>query len=398
MPKLSKRLIDELIETGGEKVVFDGKLPGFGVRVKASGVASFLVQYRNAAGRSRRLTLGRYGVLTAEEARTLARQHLADAASGKDPAQSKSAMRAAPTVSDLLDRYLTDHAEVHKKPTSITEDRRIIDRNLRPVVGKAKVADLTRADVAALHHGLRKTPYVANRVLAVLSKACSLAEVWGLRPDGSNPCRLVRRFREQARERFYSPDELSRLGAALGAAERNGSELPGVCTAIRLLALTGCRVGEILALRWDWLNHARGTIEFPDSKTGTKVVPLPAQAMLLLSNIHSAGHFVVHGMHNDRPLPRKTLKSGWRRLSKAAELQDARLHDLRHTVGTYAGHGGHNAFVVRDLLGHKSLAMTSRYVERDDDPVRAAADEVSDRIARAMDGETGEIVSMSTGG
>jgi integrase len=223
----------------------------------------------------------------------------------------------------------------------------------------------------------------------------NLAEIWGLRPTHSNPCRGVRPFPERKRERFLNADELSRLGAAL--ADETHPELPSVITAVRLLALTGCRVGEILALKWDHVDLKAGLLRLADAKAGPRNVTLGAPAISLLAELpKDRSSYVVWGSKPDMPLTIWTLEDAWKRIREAAKLTDARLHDLRHTVGTYAGQAGLNAFIVRDLLGHKTLAMTGRYVERDADPMRAAADSVSGRIAAAMAGEKGaEVVPFS---
>jgi len=240
VPKLTNRTIDALApDPAGEIFVWDDEMPGFGLRVKSSGRKTFIVQYRNSQGRSRRVTVGAYGRLTPLEARKEARLVLADVERGLDPAEQRETSRAAPTVSEFCDRYLADHAEVHKKAKSISQDLRMIERFVLPELGGRKLADVSRADVYNLQRSLRSTPYQANRLLALLSKMMNLAERWGLRPDGSNPCRHVEKFKERKRERFLSADELARLGVVLAQVERERSMLSSIVPAIRLLPAVG---------------------------------------------------------------------------------------------------------------------------------------------------------------
>ena len=394
MSKLSQSVVTRTKPAKSDVFVWDSKLPGFGLRVKPSGVRSFIIQYRNAGGRSRRYTIGRHGVLTPEEARTEAKQLLGQIAKGADPASGRSSARKAPTMGELADRYLREHAEPHKKPSSVAEDRRLIEARVKPKLGAMKVGDVARADIAKLHHALRATPYEANRTLALLSKMFSLAELWGLRADGTNPCRHVKRYRESKRERFLSADELGRIGKALTEAERSRSESEGVIAAIRLLALTGCRLSEILVLRWDHVDLEKSALRLPDAKAGARIVPLGAAARALLAKLPKHGIYVAAGDDLDGPLSVWVVEKAWGRLRTAAKLADVRLHDFRHTVGTYGGQAGFNAFVVRDLLGHKTLAMTGRYVERDIHPLRTAADAVSGRIAAAMQGNVANVAKL----
>ncbi len=336
-----------------------------------------------------------HGEITVDQARKTARQWLAEARKGNDPGGDRQAARNALTVAALADRYLTEHAEPHKKASSTAEDRRLIKANIKPRLGSVKVASVQRSDVSSMHHNMLSTPYEANRTLALFSKMFSLAEVWGLRPDASNPCRHVRRFPEKRRERFFTENELEKIGKTLAEADRTGAELPGVVAAIRLLALTGCRRGEVTSLRWDEVDLQSGLLLLEDAKAGARDVPLGERAISLLSKLPRKGPYVVHGPNPLRPLSTGTLENAWARIRERAGIKNARLHDFRHTVGTYAGQAGLNAFIVRDLLGHKTLAMTGRYVERDIDPVRDAANQVARRVDAALRGEKSEVVQLA---
>jgi integrase len=252
-----------------------------------------------------------------------------------------------------------------------------------------------------LHGSLVSTPRQANHVLAILSKMLNLAEAWELRPGGSNPCRHVRRYRENARERFLSAAELKAVGAILRDLEAAGKIRSEVAGCIRFLALTGSRLSEAVGLTWDAIDTKAGIWRLPDAKAGARTVPLGAPALALLAALPHDGDrvFPVTAIAVERawsgeraqPKIRKKARPGIRDL---AGVSDARLHDLRHTVGTYAGGAGLNSFIVRDLLGHRTMAMAGRYVNRNVDPLREAADAVSGRIAAALDGKVAEVVPL----
>ncbi len=387
--KLTKRLVETLTAEGGcERWIWDKELPGFGLRVKPSGVKAYVVQYRNAQRRPRKITLGRHGVLTPEEARRMARQMLAAIERGEDPAEQRRANRDAVTIADLCDRYLAEHVDVHNKPSTRAQVHRMVETKIKPALGQRPIESVTRADIANLHSRMRAAPYEANRVVAALSKMFNLAELWGLRPDGSNPCRHIKRNRESKRERFLIDEELSRLGEVLTEMEREGIERPAAILIIKMLAFTGCRCSEILNLRWEYIDLDRGVIRLPDAKAGARTVPLATPALALLASVPTRAPEgpVWIDEATGRPMTYEQVNRAWRRVRSRAKLEGARMHDLRHTVGTYAGQAGLNAFMVRDLLGHKTLAMTGRYVSKHTDPLRAAADHVVGRIASALSG------------
>ena len=392
MARITKSMIDRLEAGTSDVFIWDTELPGFGLRLKPSGVGSFLIQYRNADRRSRRLTIGRYGVLTVDEARREARQLLAAVARDDDPAAARSDRGAAPTVADIAARYMEEHAKAHKKASSQAEDARQLEKNVLPVLGNMKVAGVTRDDIARLHHSMRDRPYAANRMLALVSTMFNLAERWGLRPDGSNPCRHIKKFREEKRERLLNGDELRRLGAELAKAEAGNRIYPGIVLAIRLLALTGCRRGEILSLRWEDVDLEAGRAQLRDAKAGPRPVALGAPAVALLAKQERFGEFVVFASDPHSPMSKYTLAQAWHRIRQRAGLSDVRLHDLRHLYGSMAGGAGFNQFIVRDLLGHSDIQTTGRYVHRNEDPLRQAADLVAGRIAAELEGvEIAEI-------
>ena len=395
MPKLTKRIVDAARpEPAGDVFLWDDALPGFGLRVKPSGTKTYLVQYRNDGGRTRRLAIGRHGVIATEQAREKARAVLVDVTKGADPSAERQARRAAPTVAALCDRFLDEYGVERKKPRSLTEDRQNIDRFIRPALGTMKVQAVTRGDVLKLHHGLKATPYQANRMRACLSKMLNLAELWGLRPDGSNPCRHVKPYAEMKRERFLSAAELARLGDTLAEADRTATEPAPVIAALRLLILTGCRLSEVLTVRWEHVDFESRCLRLPDSKTGAKVVHLNAPALEVLSRLPrvDGNPYVIVGRAEEARL--NDLERPWRRIRARAGLECVRLHDLRHSFASVAAGLGEGLPMIGKLLGHTQAATTHRYAHLASDPVKAATEKVGAALAGMMTGHRAEVVPM----
>lgn len=398
MPKLTKRIVDSLQPADKDQVVWDSKMPGFGIRVMPSGVKSYVIQYRNAHGRSRRMTVGRHSVLTVDEARKEAKQFLAAVDKGRDPVAARRAERDAPEFKELCKRYVEEHVEVKNRPSTIKEFKRLVEKRIEPGLGHLKVSAVTRTDIAKLHRSMNKTPRQANIVLSVLSKMFSLSEVWGMRPDGSNPCLRIERYPEVTRERFLSDEELKKLGKALDKSDRSepfddGKCLkvgPEVANALRLLALTGCRASEIVSLKWAYVDFTNNVLWLPETKTGARGHTIGAYAIALLSGLdrEEGAEWVFPSERTGTHITVNAASQAWRRIREKAGLEGIRLHDLRHTVGTYAGQTGANAFLVRDKLGHRQISTTARYVNQDSDPLKALSDTVESRIQAALDGES----------
>lgn len=379
MVKITKRVVDAAGATGKLYSLWDEALKGFGLRITPAGIKSYVVVYRNAHHRQRWYTIGRAGVLTPDEARNQARQLLASVHRGEDPAADRQATIKSIDVNAMLDKYLAEHVRIYNKESSRIEVERILKNHIRPGVGRLKVADVHRSDLMRLHHNMRKTPRTANYARAILSKAFNLAEQWGMRPERSNPCVHVPKYPEAKRDRFLSSDEIAQLGSVLAHVEATGGEPLEVVQAVRLLILTGCRLSEILNLRWTNIDADSGSLNLADSKTGARGHAVGAPVLALLQEMaeKSSSEWVVpHPGNTSRPLQKTTIEKAWRRMRSEAELPDVRLHDLRHTLGTHAAGHGANAFLIRDKLGHADVRTTDRYVNRDNAPLR----ELSDRV------------------
>ena len=382
--KITKRLVDTAVAVERDKVIWDTDLPGFGLRCRAGGAKFYVLKYR-AGGRARWYTIGRHGgPWTPATARREARRLLGEVAAGRDPAGLRDAGRRALTVVQLGERFLSDYVPHHCKLSTAREYRRSVELFITPALGRHAVSDVTRADVARLHHDMRDTPYQANRTLGVLHKMFNLAEMWVLRPDGTNPCRHVQKFKERRRERFLTEDELARLGDALIKAERDEIASAPAIAALRLLMFTGARLSEILTLRWDFVNETRQCLALPDSKTGPKILYLNPPALDVLAALPrvEGNPYVIVGYKSGGHLA--DLQKPWRRIRKLADLNDLRIHDLRHSFASIGVAGGLSLPIIGKLLGHSQAATTYRYAHLADDPVRQASDMISAKIATAI--------------
>ncbi len=396
--KLTKRVVESIKAPDRDVIVWDTELLGFGVRVRPSGRRTYVLKYRVGGGRSgtaRKPSIGIHGNITCDEARGIAKSWLAEVAKGGDPGGDRKARRQAATITELCEQYLRDYAEGHKRASSIAEDRRLIEQRLKPSLGQVRVPDLSRTEVNRFHQALRSTPYEANRSLALLSKMMNLAEVWGFRPDGSNPCRHVKRFPEKKRERFLTSAELARLGDTLAAVENLQTESIAAIAAIRLLILTGCRLSEILTLRWAFVDFENTCLQLPESKTGEKTVYLSAPALEVLNALGPGepDTWVLPGLRTGTHF--KSLHGPWRRICARSGLDNVRLHDLRHSFASVGAGAGLSLPMIGKMLGHTQAATTQRYAHLAADPVRQATEQVGATIAAAMSGSNAEVVELS---
>jgi integrase len=382
--KLTKRLVESTTAKDKAVVIYDTEIAGFHCRISSSGKRVYALYYRTRSGRQRRPTIGPHGPLTCEQARLIARNWLVDVANGGDPSANRIAARRAPIMADLADRYLKEHAIPNKKPSSVDRDVGLLRLWILPNLGQIKVAELTRADIYGLRNKMSHRPTSANLALALLSKMMNLAEAWALRPDGSNPVRHVDKYRTKKRQRYLSPAELVRVAEALDAVEADGSEFPSAIPALRLLILTGCRLGEILNLRWAEVDLQERCLRLADSKTGDKLVYLSQSALKVLQRIPRSPDtaYVIFGRRPAKHLVE--IRRVWYRVRSLACIDDVRIHDLRHTYASVGVSAGLSLPIIGGLLGHSQPQTTARYAHLYADPIRAATELIGDRLAALM--------------
>jgi integrase len=400
MPILSDALVRALPIPGrGNKITWDSGDPkkcvtGFGTQVTARGHRAFVLRYY-IAGRERRMALGDYPVWSVAAAREEAKRLRREIdRGGYDPLAERIADREAPTVADLIHRYLTEHA-VRKRERSRIEDERLIRQWIAPALGARKVADLRRADLERLHRKITEhgTPTRANRCLTLLSTMFSCAMHWEMRAD--NPASRIAHNHEEPRHRYLSADELRRLTEALGALPNQQA-----ANAIRLLLLSGARRGEVLNATWSQFDFEAGVWTKPASSTKQRKmhrVPLSAPAQQLLVTIkETAGRspYLFPERGADKPIP--DIKRAWAQVRKAAQIPDVRAHDLRHSFASILVSQGLSLPIIGALLGHSRAQTTQRYAHLHDDPLRAA----TERAARVIAGNddkpgTAEVIALN---
>jgi integrase len=421
--KLTKRAVDQLEPKAGDYFVWDTDPKGFGVRVWPTGFKTWIVAYRpGAAGRNtqkRRLTLGSTATLTPDEARRAAREQLAGVRLGSDPAGQRRADRAIPTLSQLIDAYMSDEVKPKRAKGTSALYGIYFDKHVKGELGSRKATEITHNDVARLHReiGSDRKP-TANRVVKALSGVFGYGSKHGKTPAGLNPTKGIELFSEEGHERYLTTDEMQRLGAALHEGEtiglpwqidettlnakhapkaENRLEVlsPYVTGAIRLL-FTGCRLREILHLRWEDIDSERGLLFLPTSKTGKKTIVLNAPALEVLTTLPRAGAYVIAG--TDPEKPRADIKRPWARITQRAGLAGVRIHDLRHSFASIGAGAGTGLPLVGKLLGHAQSSTTAKYAHLDADPLRRASEGISRQIANALSGKLkSEVLTLERG-
>lgn len=388
--KITNRTVASLRAERKPGLFWDRDLPGFGVRVYTTGKISYVVQSRGPGG-SRRVTLGRHGEITPHAARKLAAQVIDRIKTGLEPLPERLNFTLDQTIEELGKQCLERYVDRQCKPATAEKYRLLLRVHILPALGKMSVRAVQRKHIAALHHAMREKPAVANHTLAALSRMFSLAETWGWRPEGSNPCRSIRAYRSKYRERFLNREEYRRIGQVLRDLESKGTIHRPAITAIRLLMLTGCRSGEIATLRWDDVDRASGYLRLRDSKTGPRQIPLTQEMLAVLDSVERLPNipWVFNGVRAGTRMGK--LHRYWSRLRKKADMEDVRLHDLRHSFASRALHLGESLTMIGRLLGHSSISTTARYAHLVKDTEKASAARVAGSIEANIFPEDAEI-------
>jgi len=371
--RLQERTIARLpLPSRDNKITYDTELKGFGVRTTAKGSKSFVLNYR-AQGRERRITIGHWPSWSVTAARKHAQELKRAIDIGEDPMEKRHEERQAITIAQLCDLYVERHLP-KKRESSAKNDLSLIRKVIKPRLGSHRVVNVKHSELEKLHRELTQTaPYRANRTVALLSKMFNLAIRWGLAEE--NPAQGIEKNPENKRERYLTKAELARLSIALDQHSR-----PSSANAIRLLLLTGARRGEVLSAQWVDFDLSEGVWTKPSSHTKQKKihrVPLSAAATDLLIQMKksSESEFLFPGTDIRKPLT--DIKKTWESLRTKADIEDVRLHDLRHTYASLLASAGTSLPIIGALLGHTQTQTTARYAHLLDDPLREATETVA---------------------
>lgn len=394
---LTERQIRDAKPERRTRILWDSQIKGLGLRITPRGTKSYILNYR-VATRECRATLARASGLSLKAARERAAEELAAIRAGRPhPLERRREANTAPSVADGLDRFFTEFAPARigigrMSERTVKEYRKQADRYLVPALGKRKIRNVARRDVEAMVEPL---PMVQrNRVLALVSRLFTLFETWEWRPQNTNPARGIERAREEPRDRTLSEAELFALAQALRHWE---DRRPTQVAAIRLAAVTGLRIGEILAIRWEHLDLETGRLTLPKTKTGRRFHDLPAAALAVLHDLPRINAWALT-TGRDAPVTYMTVRNFFATAATTAGLVDVRLHDLRRTVMTRAAMAGVGTHVLRDLLGHRTTAMADRYIRSVGNPVRDAREQVGAAMAAMMEGRRDSEIEQTRRG
>lgn len=396
MPKLTKRLVEAVEPEARDVILRDSELKGFLCKITPKCKRVYMLYYRTADGRERKPVIGEHGALTCEQAREIAKDWLAEVRQGGDPSGKRQELRSSISIQELWEVYRKAR-KPHLKPSSEKELTRLWEKYILPELGKVKAVQLETSAIRRFHERNAYRPYTANRMLEAVRSIYNHAIENQLLPLPKNPCIGIKKYKEKKRERFLSMEEVGRLSEVLRQGELQGTEATSTVALIRLLLLTGCRLGEILTLKWEHVDYEQSCLRLPDSKTGAKTVYLSAPAIEVLQGITRIedNPYVITGGTQEGNL--SPPQKAWRRIRGNAGLPDVRLHDLRHSFASVGAAGGLSLPMIGALLGHSQSQTTERYAHLCADPMKQAADLIGGRIWGAMEGKQAEVIPLRKG-
>lgn len=385
MSELTTKVIDRAQVRDAVYYLWDHKIKGFVVKVTKNGSKKYFIKYVTCFGgkngQQRWYIFGDIFTHTLKEARIEAAKLMRNVKAGDDPQKMKSIIREIETMNEFWEIFLRRY--VSKKINHKLYEKRVdsLWRNLiKPRLGNVKILDITQEDIENLHLRNHHIKYNANRAVSLLHLLFNLMEKWNYRPLNSNPCRFIEKYKEEARIRYLSKEELRRFVQELKIMEVKTPERLYAISAIKLLLLTGSRKGEILTAKWDWVDFENRVILLPKSKTGQKPIYLNEQAVSILMYLRGraekqkSNYIIKNANHSGHLFD---IKRVWYDLMKESKIENFRIHDLRHTAASIAVSEGHSLYAVASLLGHKTLKMTQRYAHLSNKAALDVADTIS---------------------
>lgn len=390
MSKISKSVVDKAKPQSSDYFIWDENVPGFGVRIYPSGVKSYTFQYRKGK-RTRRIVLGKHGVMTAHKARAKAVAYWNDTNDGGDPSADRHKLSNEISISELCDLYLAEGCS-HKKESTLETDKGRITRHIKPLIGSMRASEISSDDVTKFmnHVIVGKTAVdqktksrgrarvtggegTASRTVGLLGGIFTFAIQKGVRSD--NPVRSVKKPKDKKRQRFLTQSELKRLFQFLN--EPTDLTLnPNAIPAIKLLLLTGCRKSEILGMKWSYIDFENQYLLLPDSKTGEKKVPLNDQSVETIKQLPKIGgsQYVFASSKGGHYTG---IQKSWEKIRAHLEMEDVRIHDLRHSFATILASQGASLLLIGKMLGHADPKTTQIYAHLVDDEAKKASSDVA---------------------
>jgi len=381
--KLTKTIIDKEQPGDDDKIIWDSIISGFGMKIAPTGRKTFILKYTTKDGRQRKPTIGKFGDITLEQARTKAQVWKGQIADGNDPAADRGSRQSSYTLNDYAKDYFSC---AQKKASTLHTDQTNYRNHVEKTLGRKSLRNLNQSDILAWFRKLEGTPGVANRTLSLLGAMLNEAERQGLRDTNSNPVSKIKRYPSSKRQRYLSREELGRLGAVLDEIEAKQFMNPSIVPAVRLLLFTGARKSEILGLKWDWIDWDQRVIRLPDSKTGARDVPLSSLSIEVLKSLprNEGNPYVLPGRMPGDHL--KGLTKAFHKILEMAEIEDFRIHDLRHTNASHGAMAGIPLQMISKSLGHSKIQSTERYAHLNRAPVVQTNEAISLAIAEGLRG------------
>jgi integrase len=393
--RLTQAFVDLASGNGRDRLIFDSQLSGLALRITPTGTKIFVVQAR-VAGRKRRITIGYADKTTLAQARKEALQALAAMRGGVDPsAERRARLRASAarsiTIRGLSEKWMVELVIPKRKPRTVSDYRELLAKHILPSLGNLTVAEIDREHIERRHLDMVGTPRRANYTIATIKALLGFAVRRGLRSN--NPAAGIQRYRENRRERFLSEAEIGAAADAIAAAESNGAVGPFAAAGLRLALFTGARSGEITAFEWHHIDWERRLIRLPDSKNNAPhTIHLSDAAIEVLRSVPHVGPYVIAGAKYGEPF--KSLSRSWSIARKYANLDDVRLHDLRHSYASLAAGRRVSLHMIGKLLGHKDPATTQRYAHLARDVVQAVNDELGAAMQAAIKKPRSKVVRL----